>query len=171
MYSDGGGNGAATTSLSSVSYNVDPGSGRVALGNPSNNLPVLYVTTPTDGISAFVVGVNADAQQGVIEFQPSQTYSAASAAGTYAFGSEDPGDNTVYNDAGSATITSGGSASGTADLSSTTGLTPSVPFSAMVTISNSNGTGNLGSQTVAIINGTKIFYIDESTGVIVVAEQ
>jgi len=171
VYSDGGGSSAATTSLSNVAYNIDPASGRVALGNPSDNLPVLYVTTPTDGISAFVVGVNADAQQGVIEFQPSQTYTAASAAGTYAFGSEDPGDNTVYNDAGSATITSGGSASGTADLSSAAGLTPNLPFSATVTISNSNGTGNLGSQTVAIINGTKIFYIDESTGVIVVAEQ
>ena len=171
MYSDGGGNGAATTSLSSVSYNIDPGSGRVALGNPSNDLPVLYVTTPTDGISAFVVGVNADAQQGVIEFQPSQTYSTASAAGTYAFGSEDPGDNTVYNDAGSATISSSGSATGTVDSSTTTGLTPNVPFNATLTISNSNGTGNLGSQTVAIMNGTKIFYIDESAGVIVIAEQ
>lgn len=171
VYSDGGGNSAATTSLSSVSYNIDPGSGRVALGNPSNDLPVLYVTTPTDGISAFVVGVNADAQQGVIEFQPSETYSTASAAGTYAFGSEDPGDNTVYNDAGSATISSSGSATGTVDSSTATGLTPNVPFNATVTISNSNGTGNLGSQTVAIINGTKIFYIDESAGVIVIAEQ
>lgn len=171
VYSDGGGNGAATTSLSNVAYNIDSTLGRVALGNPSNNLPVLYVTTPTDGISAFVLGVNADAQEGVIEFQPSQTYSTASVAGTFSFGTEDPGDNTVYNDAGSATITSSGSASGTVDLSTTGGLTPSVPFSATLTISNSNGTGNLGSQTVAITNGTKLFYIDESTGVIVVAEQ
>jgi hypothetical protein len=29
----------------------------------------------------------------------------------------------------------------------------------------------LGAQTVAIINGTKIFYIDETNGAIVVAEQ
>ena len=171
VYSDGGGNGAATTSLSNVAYNVDPSLGRVALGNPSDNLPVLYVTTPTDGISAFVVGVNADAQQGVMEFQPSQTYSTASVAGTFAFGTEDPGDNTVYNEAGSATISTSGSASGTVDSSTTGGLTPSVPFNPTVTITNSNGTGNLGSQTVAITNGTKIFYIDQSAGVIVVAEQ
>jgi hypothetical protein len=98
-------------------------------------------------------------------------YSTASVAGTYFFGTEDPGDNTVYNDVGSATVSSGGSASGKADTSMTGGLTPNVPFSATVTISNSNGTGNLGSQTVAITNGTKIFYIDESAGVIVVAEQ
>lgn len=171
VYSDGGGSGAATTSLSNIAYNIDPTLGRVALGNPSDNLPVLYVTTPTDGISAFVVGVNADAQEGVIEFQPSQTYSTASVAGTLAFGTEDPGDNTVYNEAGSATISTSGSASGTVDLSTTGGLTPSVPFNPTVTITNSNGTGNLGSQTVAITNGTKIFYIDESAGVIVVAEQ
>ena len=160
VYSDGGGNGAATTSLSNVAYNIDPSLGRVVLGNPSDNLPVLYVTTPTDGISAFVVGVNADAQQGVIEFQPSQTYSTASVAGTFAFGTEDPGDNTVYNKVGSATISTSGSASGTVDSSATAGLTPGVPFNPTVTITDSNGTGNLGSQTVAITNGTKIFYID-----------
>jgi hypothetical protein len=57
------------------------------------------------------------------------------------------------------------------DLSTTAGLTPSVPFNATVTINNSNGTGNVGSQTVAITNGTKIFYIDENVGVIVDAEQ
>ena len=171
VYSDGGGSSAATTTLSNVAYNVDPASGRVALGNSTDNLPVLYLTTPTDGISAFVVGVNADAQEGVIEFQPSQTYSTASVAGTFFFGTEDPGDNTVYNDAGSATVSSSGSASTTLDSSTTAGLTPNVPFNTTVTIANSNGTGNVGSQTVAITNGTKIFYIDETSNVIVVAEQ
>jgi hypothetical protein len=171
VYSDGGGNGAATTSLSNVAYNIDPALGRVALGNPSDNLPVLYVTTPTDGISAFVVGVNADAEEGVIEFQPSQTYSTASVAGTYFFGTEDPGDNSINDEVGATTVTNSGSASGTVDTSGASALQPGVPFNATVTISNSNGTGNLGSQTVAITNGTKIFYIDESAGVIVVAEQ
>ena len=51
----------------------------------------------------------------MIEFQPSQTYSTASVAGTFAFGTEDPGDNTVYNEAGLATISTSGSASGTVD--------------------------------------------------------
>ena len=56
------------------------------------------------------------------------------------FGTEDPGDNTIYNEVGAATISSSGSASGTVD-SAHHGLTPGVAFSATVTISNSNGPG------------------------------
>jgi len=107
----------------------------------------------------------------VIEFQPSQTYTAASVAGTSFFGTEDPGANAVYNYVGSATISTSGSATGTADLSTTSGLTPNLPFNATVSITNSNGTGNVGSQTVALTNGTKIFYVDDTTGVIIESEQ
>jgi hypothetical protein len=166
----GGGNGLQTAMLSGVTYNVDPASGRVVLGNPGDNLPILYLTTPTDGISAFLLGVGTDAEMGVAEFQPSQTYSAASAAGSYFFGTEDPGDNTVTNEVGAATAASNGSASGTLDSSGTTGLQPGAPFNVTLTI-NGDGTGNVGAQTVGIINGTKLFYIDETQGAIVVAEQ
>jgi hypothetical protein len=107
---------------------------------------------------------------GVAEFQPSQTYSAASAAGSYFFGTEDPGDNTVTNEVGAATAASNGSASGTLDSSGTTSLQPGAPFNVTLTI-NADGTGNVGAQTVGIINGTKLFYIDETQGAIVVAEQ
>ena len=171
VYSDGGGSGAQTTTLSGVTYNVDPASGRVALGNPSDNLPVLYLTTPTDGISAFLVGVGGDAQMGLAEFQPSQTYSTASVAGTFAFGTEDPGANTVYNEVGAATISTSGSATGTADSSSTSGLAAGAAFNPTLTF-NSSGVGSLSTiPSVAITNGTKIFYIDENVAVIVDAEQ
>jgi hypothetical protein len=171
VYSDGGGNGLQTTTLSSVSYNVDPSSGRVVLGNPGDNLPILYLTTPTDGISGFLVGLGADAPMGLLEFQPSQTYSTASAAGTYFFGTEDPGDNTVYDEVGAATISTSGSATGTVDSSSASGLAPGVPFNATLTL-NSSGVGSLSSiSSIAITNGTKIFYIDETAGIIVEAEQ
>jgi hypothetical protein len=171
VYSDGGGNGLQTTTVSSVAYNVDPASGRVVLGNPGDNLPILYLTTPTDGISGFLVGLGADAQMGLVEFQPSQTYSTASAAGTYFFGTEDPGDNSVTDYAGASVVASNGSVTGTLDSSGGAGLSSGVPFNATLTIANGNGTGTLGAQTVAVINGTKIFYIDETTGSIVVAEQ
>jgi hypothetical protein len=170
-YSDGGGSGLQTTTLSSVSYNVDPASGRVVLGNPGDNLPIFYLTTPTDGISGFLVGMGADAQMGLVEFQPSQTYSAASAAGSYALSTEDPGDNSVVDDISAAMVASSGSVSGTLDSSGSAGLSSGAPFNATLTIANANGTGTLGAQTLAIINGTKIFYIDETTGSIVVAEQ
>jgi hypothetical protein len=171
VYSDGGGNGAQTTNLSGVTYNVDPASGRVALGNPSDNLPILYLTTPTDGISAFLVGVGGDAQMGLAEFQPSQTYSTASVAGTFSFGTEDPGANTIYNEVGTASISNAGAATGTADSSSTSALAAGVAFNPTFTI-NSSGVGSLSTiPSVAITNGTKIFYIDETVGVIVDAEQ
>lgn len=171
VYSYGGGNGAGTTNLSSLTYNVSATSSRTTLGNTSNSLPILYLTTPTDGISAFVVGVNADAQAGLAEFQPSETYTTASAAGTYYFATEDPESNSIYNKVGAATISSGGSSSGTVDLSTTAGLQSGQAFSATLDITSSNGTGNMGTSTVAIVNGTKIFYIDETVGVILVASQ
>jgi hypothetical protein len=116
----GGGNSAQTATLSGVTYNVDSASGRTTLGNPNDNLPVLYLTIPTDGISAFLVGVGTDAQMGVAESQPSQTYSTASIAGTYFVGTEAPGDNSVSNKVEAATIATNGSTSGKMDVSGPT---------------------------------------------------
>ena len=172
VYSYGVGNGAQTTMLSGVTYNVDAGSGRTVLGNPGDNLPVLYVTTPTDGIAAFVVGVGTDALFGMAEPQTGATLSA----GTYIFGTEDPSDNTVPNKAGVETITSGGAFSSTFDQSTTSAL-PQGGQTVNGTVSlGPAGTGNIGPSTVAITSGSKLFSIDESGGTsgpaaIVVAEQ
>lgn len=172
VYSANGGNGLQTTTLSSVTYNVDSASGRVALGNPSDNLPIVYVAaTPIDGISGFLVGLGADAQMGLVEFQPSQTYSTASVAGSFFFGSEDPEANGIYDEAGAVSISNSGSANGTVDSSSTSGLTPGVSFNTTLSL-NSSGVGSLSSiPSLVITNGAKIFYIDETAGVILEAEQ
>ena len=167
----GAGSGAQTTTLSGVTYNVDPSAGRVTLGNPGDNLPILYVTTPTDGIAAFVVGAGADALFGVGELQTS----TALPAGTYLFGTEDPSDNTVTNKSGVETIASGGALAGIYDQSNTSGLLSGQTVSATVSL-GSNGAGNIGPSTVAITSGSKLFSIDETGGtsgpaVIVVAEQ
>ncbi len=171
VYSYGAGNGAQTTTLSGVTYNVDAGSGRTLLGNPGDNLPVLYLTTPTDGIAAFVVGVGADALFGAAEPQTSAAFSA----GTYIFGTEAPADNTVANKAGVETIASGGTFTGTYDQSTTSALLSGQNFSGAVAL-GPNGTGNIGPSTVAISRGSKLFSIDESGGpsgpaAIVVVEQ
>ncbi len=160
VYSYGAGNGAQTATLSGVTYNVDAGSGRTVLGNPGDNLPVLYLTTPTDGIAAFVVGVGADAVFGMAEPQTG----AALPAGTYIFGTEDPSDNTVPNKAGVETITSGGAFSSTFDQSTTSAL-PQGGQTVSGTVSlGPAGTGNIGPSTVAITSGSKLFSIDESGG-------
>ena len=167
----GAGNGAQTSALNGVTYNVDPGSGRTTLGNPGDNLPVLYLTTPTDGIAAFVAGVGPDALFGVAEPQ----INPALAAGTYVFGTEDPADNAVTNKVGVESAASGGALTITYDQSNTSGLLSSRSTSATVSL-NSNGTGNIGPNTVAITSGSKLFSIDETGGTsgpaaIVVAEQ
>jgi hypothetical protein len=170
VYSYGVGSGAQTSSLTSVTYNVDASVGRTTLGNTGDNLPVVYLTTPTDGIAAFLIGVSADELLGVAEPQTS----TALPAGTYIFGTEDPSDNTVANKAGVETITSGGVLSGTYDQSNISGLQSGQSVSATVSL-GSNGTGNLGPNTVAITSGGKLFSIDETgatsgPAVIVVAE-
>jgi hypothetical protein len=172
VYSYGAGNGAQTATLSGVTYNVDAGSGRTVLGNPGDNLPVLYLTTPTDGVAAFVVGVGADALFGMAEPQTG----TALPAGTYIFGTEDPSDNTVPNKAGVETIASGGAFNSTFDQSTTSALPQSGQTVSGTVSLGPNGTGNIGPSTVAITSGSKLFSIDESGGTsgpaaIVVAEQ
>jgi hypothetical protein len=167
----GGGNGAQTTTLSGVTYNVDSASGRTTLGNPSDNLPVLYLTTPTDGISAFLLGVGSDAQMGFAESQPSQTYSTASVAGTYFFGTEAPSDNSVNNKVKAAAIAGNGSMNGKMDVSGATSTLQSGSALNVTVAVNSDGTGTVGASTVAITNGAKIFYIDQTNGVILVGER
>jgi hypothetical protein len=130
-------------------------------------MPILYLTTPTDGIAAFVVGVGADALFGVAEPQTS----SALAAGAYIFGTEDPSDNTVPNRTGVETIAAGGARTGAYDQSTISALQPGQPVSGAVSL-GPNGTGNIG----AITSGGKLFSIDESGGTsgpaeIVVAEQ
>jgi hypothetical protein len=159
IFSYGGGSGAQSTPLTSVTYNVDPSTGRTTLGNPSDNLPILYLTTPADGISAFVLGMGSDAAFGFAEGQTSQTV----ATGSYAFGTEDPADNTVTDKSGAETIATGGVIAGTSDQSNRSGLNSGQTVTATVSL-GTDGTGNTGPQTVAITTGTKLFSIDESGG-------
>jgi len=57
---------------------VDSRSGRTILGNPGANLPILYVTTPTDDMAAFVAGGGADTLFGVAEHVVAQQLSQSS---------------------------------------------------------------------------------------------
>jgi hypothetical protein len=171
VYSYEAGSGAQTSTLSGVTYNVDAGSGRTTLGNPGDNLPILYLTTPTDGIAAFVAGVSADALFGIAEPQTS----SALPAGTYIFGTEDPSDNTVPHRAGVETVATGGTLTGTYDQSATSGLQTGQSVNATISL-GPGGVGNIGPSTVAITSGSKLFSIDETSGTsgpaaIVVAEQ
>jgi hypothetical protein len=91
--------GGTTTPIAGASYTVDPSSGRVTFSGTDIGSLVAYLATPTDGISAALVG-EPDDVLGFLEFQPTQTYSTANIDAAYTLGTEDPGDNTVTEETG-----------------------------------------------------------------------
>ena len=128
---------------------------------------MIYLTTATDGISAFFIGTDGNATFGLADFQPAATYSTNSLSGNggkFFFGEEDPSDNTIDNQVGTVTITpSTGAVSGLQDSSGPNGLQLAKVISGTFVVT-ANGTGNLGAGTILITNGSKIFFIDEGGG-------
>jgi hypothetical protein len=159
----------SSTVISGGTYSVNATSGRVTVTGAGNHAPVLYLTTPTDGISAFIIGTDGSATFGLAESQPAGTYSTSSLSGNggkFFFGLEDPSDNTIDTQVGTVIITpSTGAVTGSQDSSG-----PNSPFLQVgkaisgTFVINSDGTGNIGTGTVLITNGTKIFFIDEGGG-------
>ncbi len=180
-YSLGSSPNASTTPITAGTATVNATSGRMTLSGVGGHPPVVYLTTPTDGISAFVLGTDGTATFGLSEFQPAATYSINSLlgnGGNFFEGTSFPADNTAKNAVGTVTITGSGSISGLEDQSQPvspflqTGKTVS-GLAGTVAIS-SDGTGTIGgSNTIAVTNGTKLFFIDEGGGPakIVVLEQ
>ena len=162
--------GVPSTQAISGSYNVDPTSGRVTVtgAGVGNHPPVLYLPTPTDGISAFIIGTDGAGAFGIAEVQPAATYSTTSLGGNggkFFFSNEDPGDNTIKNEVGTVVVTpSTGAINGTQDSSGPGGNLQTGKAITGTFVINSDGTGNLGANTVLLTNGTKVFFIDESGG-------
>ena len=166
--------GTSTSSAVSGSYSIDATSGRVTLTSVGNHPPVVYFTTPTDGISGFVVGTDNSASSGIAESQSGGPFSANSLSGNYVAGTMSPPDGTTGNYVGVLSFTSG-LASGTEDASKSgaSGLVASQAISQTYTI-NADGTGNAGTNTAAVTNGSTVFFVDETPGQdpeIVVIEQ
>lgn len=139
-------------------YTVDSTSGRLALGPFTDD--AIYLTTVIDGISGFYINFSTGAGSGLIEGQPSANYSADSSAGNYMLGQDEPSQPSFTNLAAAVSISSAGSVSGTSDASAPSGLMPNQPFSLSLTI-NPDGTGNAGANTFAVVNGTKVFILQE----------
>lgn len=135
--------------------------GRLAIvGASSDTSPICYLTGPLDGVSAFCISTDSTAGFGVLDAQPAATYGNSSLSGDFFFGSMEPGDDAVADLSGVASISSG-SLTGTEDESAPGGLSLASAFSAMLTI-NASGSGNLGANTVAVTNGTALYFIDEA---------
>ena len=156
---------AATLTISGQTYTVDPSSGRVALSdNPTGTQPrVMYLTTTTNGVSAFVLGSGADALFGLADVQPSVTYSVNSLSGNFFYAKEETGDFSTATVVGIKSIVSPGNANFIQDASDG-GLTLNSTFSTTIAI-NADGTGtetdsvNMVTFTM-VTNGTKVFYFN-----------
>ncbi|MGH9831304.1 MAG: hypothetical protein ACREDR_49505, partial [Blastocatellia bacterium] len=152
--------GAASTQNLSGSYAVDTISGRTAIVSGGVTQLILYPTNSVDGISAFSIGTDASASLGVFDVQPAGTYSNNSLSGNFVLGSGEPGDNTISNFAG-VLAAAAGTATGTEDLSGPAGLSSGKAVTLPLSIT-ANGSGNVGAKTVAVTNGTVLYFIDEN---------
>ncbi len=165
-------NGATTRSFSAT-YAVSSTFGRVTLtGKGVAHPPVFYIAQPTastEPIHAFVGGTDptTGADSGLLEPGASSTVTTSTLNGNYFFGDEDdPADASISNRVGVLSISSTGGIAGT-QFTSGSGLLSLGPVSITgVAIDNANGfgTGNVGANTVAITDGSKLFFIDETSG-------
>jgi hypothetical protein len=155
--------GTASYQKLTGTYGFTEASGRLAIsGTGSETSPICYLTGPLDGVSGFCISTDSTASLGVLDAQPAATYGNSSLSGNFFFGSMEPGDNTVPDLSGVVSISSG-SLTGTEDESAPAGLSLASPFSAMLSI-NASGSGSLGADTVAVTNGTVLYFIDEANG-------
>ncbi len=155
-----------TTVNPSGSYTV-ASSGRMTLGAGA---PVIYLATPqsnTEPITGFVVGTDSSGSAGELIVGANSNVSVSSMAGNYIFGNINPGDSTVKDETGVATIDSSGNVSGYHFTSMLSGLSDgalnsgggSSPF---LTITNSPLPGfcSVDTGTIAVTNGVQIWFID-----------
>ncbi len=165
---DNGSTGTGTvssTTLVNVTYSVAP-SGRVmlgALGLGTDSPPVLYLV---DKDTAFIVGTDAGTDTGFLEPQVGSSFGNSTLNAAYSFGVVDPSDSAVSMNSGAVTVNGMGSFTGTADSSSTGGLTPGQTISGTYTI-NSNGTGTITDQNM---NPGALIVISSSKFLLIVGE-
>ncbi|PYU13350.1 MAG: hypothetical protein DMG37_10665, partial [Acidobacteria bacterium] len=151
----------ATSQNLTGTYALASLAGRLIVTGPNAaTSPICYLANPFDGVSAFCIGTDSSAGFGILDGQPAATYSSNSLSGNFFFGSNEPGDNAGPDSSGVATISSG-NLQGVQDISAQAGLSLANPFSATLSI-NSDGSGNLGANTVAVTNGSVLYLIDET---------
>jgi hypothetical protein len=164
--------GAVTTAIAKENYTISPKFGRVSLtGTGLTNPPTLYLATPsndTESIRAFTVGRDTTFPLGLLEPGASANLTTASIEGRYFFGNDwSSVDQNSADRAGVMVISSGGVLIGTQFSSAPNPslLTESAVHGTIeITNAHGPGTGNAGPNSVAITNGTKVFFIQEAKG-------
>jgi hypothetical protein len=106
-------------------------------GTSAASSPILYLTNPSDGISAFSISADASASLGIFDVQPAATYSNTALSGNFFFGSNEPGINTVPDVSAAASISSG-NVQGTKDECAAAGFSLGTTVNATLSI-NADG--------------------------------
>ncbi len=141
-------------------YSVNSTFSRLSLGAFTDD--AVYLTNPIDGVSGIYIDTGTSAGLGLVEQQPAATYGTSALAGRYYIGQDEPNQPIFTNAIGTAALSSTGIATGTTDESSATGVMPNGPFSLNLTI-NPDGTGDVGANTFAITNGSRVFVLQGSS--------
>jgi hypothetical protein len=147
--------GIFRTTTGSGTYAV-AANGRVTLSGAGVGLhpPVLYLSGQNTG---FLVGTGGTAESGMLEPQ-----AAGTPSGAYFFGTEAPATRAVTQQSGVATLNAG-NGSETEDSSGADGLFIG-NTSAFTYSFAANGTGNVGSNTTAVlISGSKLVFFDNTS--------
>jgi hypothetical protein len=157
---------APSVSTPSGTYSVDFQTGRTTINPGGKFPPISYVAAPTsstESISIFTVGTDPEATFGLADTSTG-TFTTAGMAGNYFFGLDSPNDNTVTDETGVVNVAASGALNGTQDSSGSMGgslgLQTNPLNGASLTITNSNGAGNVGSGTIGYANGTSFFFFD-----------
>lgn len=147
--------GVFSASNRAVPYQVGS-NGRVAL-SVINYLPAIYLYGPTQGFIA-----DAGGNFGILEPQSGGPSSESSFSGAYMLGTENPSVGTLTLQSGVVNSNGSGTATGTSDQSSSAVLAPNQSLNWNYTFA-SDGTGNVGSGTTAImISPSKFAYINNT---------
>jgi hypothetical protein len=160
--------GAAPLVTNPTGTYIVAASGRVTFSAGATP-PVLYLATPqsnTEPITGFLVGTNAAADSGTIEAGANSNVLSTAFSSNYIFGSVDGGDATVPDQAGVLQVNSG-NVTGYQYFSNIQGLVEGALTGApVVTITNTPlpGFGNVGPNTIAVTDGTRLWFFDTGTG-------
>jgi hypothetical protein len=166
--------GSTTPTAVNGTYTVAAPSGRATLAGAGvgSNPPVLYLTTPTDGISAFIIGSDNSASFGYAEAQsPTSGYVASSLTGKYFFGLDEVTDNADFIRSHVLTLASAVLQSGAEDSSDQffgliiNSLDTPGPMNSFTFNASGDGSGTFkGLPSTFVTDGKKMFLVDQSVG-------
>jgi hypothetical protein len=158
--------GTSSTTTVSGQYSIDTTTGRVTF--TGNAVPAIgYLTTDSNGLTAYLLGTGASAASGVVEFQTSSYppgYQFSPISGNYGASVDEMLDPQTTMLIGVASPDLNGNVGGNAyvDVSLPTALIPVLSYEQFHYTWNPDGTGTFGSSTFMVSNSLKFYYIDAS---------